>query len=65
MRKITQSRRVPVAVTLVSVPCPIHGVDLKVTYKDGRVYAVCKCKVPNNQFLNQVVWERDDTRRIL
>lgn len=48
-----------------TVPCPIHQTPLNILAKDGRLFAVCECKVPNNKYLNQVVWEREDTRRIL
>lgn len=68
MRKFALSRRQreePAGIVLVSVPCPVHGTDLKVQVKDGRMIAVCKCKTPKNPYLDQVVWERIDTRRIL
>jgi hypothetical protein len=45
------------------IPCPIHGTLLEIKIEDGKETAICKCKVPDNPWMNRVVWERSSTRR--
>ena len=48
-----------------TVMCPLHHLPLEVQVKDKRMIAVCNCNVPNNNHKGHVVWEREDTRRVI
>ncbi len=46
-----------------TVDCPVHHQPLVIQHKDGRIFAICNCDAPNNQYFGKTVWE-DLTRPV-
>jgi hypothetical protein len=57
MKKHRTPKKTVATVSVVTVPCPAHGVPLETQEQDGKLIAVCNCGVKNNKHAGQVVYE--------
>lgn len=46
-----------------TIPCPVHGTELKIETIGGKQVAICRCKMKDNIHFGQPVWESPETRR--